>query len=88
MRFVLYAVKLQKNLALLFVERVFVNANGLACDTAERPAYKIRFKGFMRLSRKVKHFPRQQNEQETQIADFAKRRHDALRNQMLYGGLR
>lgn len=32
MRFVLYVVRLPKNLMLLFVERVFVSANGLVCD--------------------------------------------------------
>jgi hypothetical protein len=99
MRFVLYVSRLPRNLMLLFVERVFVGANGLVSDAPEQCiAYKTRFAGFMRLSHWFK-----QNKNENKLStrnlenmpdanasqsEFAKRRHEAIRSQMLHGGLR
>lgn len=91
MRFVLYVSRLPRNLLLLFVERVFVSANGLACDAPEwRIAYKTRFAGFMRLSRKQnKPTTLEHNQTATpQLTEFAKRRHEAVKAQMLHGGMR
>ncbi len=95
MRFVLYVTRLPRNLLLVFVERVFVSANGLVCDTPERIAYKTRFAGFMRLSRWIKQNKPKTSQEPTNVSDtdstaseFAKRRHEAIRSQMIHGGLR
>lgn len=103
MRFVLYVSKAPRSLLQLFVERVFVNANGLVSDAPEgRIAYKTRFVGFMRW--RCKHLALQitmrarrafttqpkrlLSETDITNAELAKRRHDAVRAQMLYGGMR
>ncbi len=91
MRFVLYVSRLPRNLLLLFVERVFVSANGLVCDAPVwRIAYKTRFAGFMRLSRKQNKPTTLEPEQTVNPhqAEFAKRRHEAIKAQMLHGGMR
>jgi hypothetical protein len=91
MRFVLYVSRLPRNLLLVFVERVFVNANGLVCDAAEgRIAYKTRFAGFMRLSRNQKKPAILEPVQPVNPhqSEFAKRRHEAVKAQMLHGGMR
>lgn len=89
MRFVLYVSRVPRNLLLLFVERVFVSANGLVCDAPEgRIAYRTRFAGFMQWSR------RQDKPRELTLPvhplqpEFAKRRHEAVKAQMLHGGMR
>lgn len=108
MRFVLYVSRLPRNLLQLFVERVFLSANGLVCDAPEgRIAYKTRFAGFMRLSRKsfrpqgykmplwraaiweTQERQEQANEAAAEpLTEFARRRHEAIKAQMLYGGMR
>jgi hypothetical protein len=103
MRFVLYVSRLPRNLRLLFVERVFVGANGLVSDAPEQGiAYKTRFAGFMRLShwfKPNKNMNKNENKLTTQNlekmpdantsqSEFAKRRQEAIRSQMLHGGLR
>lgn len=104
MRFVLYVSRLPRNLLQLFVERVFLSANGLVCDAPEgRIAYKTRFAGFMRLSRKVfepkkqmwfersatiEHFQTMPEPAHEAVSEVARRRHEAVKSQMLYGGMR
>lgn len=110
MRYVLYVSRLRRNLLQLFVERVFLNANSLVCDTAEgRIAYKTRFDGFMQFSLKLlvpemRGWPKngstnrhtgpadqallEQTLSNQDLSEFAKRRHEAMKSQMLYGGLR
>ncbi|CAN5582557.1 hypothetical protein BH10CYA1_BH10CYA1_22760 [soil metagenome] len=91
MRFVLYVSRLPRNLLLLIVERVFVSANGLVCDAPEvRIAYKTRFAGFMRLSGKQNEPTALEPDQTVnpRQTELAKRRHEAIRAQMLHGGMR
>lgn len=104
MRFFLYVSRLPRNLLQLFVERVFLSANGLVCDAPEgRIAYKTRFAGFMRLSRKFSEpdnqmwFERRATVEHSQllpepahqaVSEVARRRHEAVKSQMLYGGMR
>jgi hypothetical protein len=97
MRFVLYVSRLPRNLRLLLVERVFVGAHGLVSDTPEqRIAYRTRFAGFMRLSHWFKQNKSKLTTQNldkmpdanAEQSEFAKRRHEAIRSQMLHGGLR
>ncbi len=89
MRFVLYASRLPRNLLLLFVERVFVSANGLVCDAPEgRIAYRTRFAGFMRWSRKQDKPLEPKQTVNPHQSEFAKRRHEAVKAQMIHGGMR
>ncbi|HEY9734435.1 MAG TPA: hypothetical protein V6C89_21170 [Drouetiella sp.] len=108
MRYVLYVSRLRRNLLQLFVEKVFLNAGRLVCETPEgRIAYKTRFDGFMQFSLKLlvpemKGWPKRGSHGGLPVAidqlhatlgdqtlsEFARRRHEAVKAQMLYGGLR
>lgn len=89
MRFVLYVSRVPRNLLLLFVERVFVSANGLVCDAPEVAiAYRTRFAGFMRWSRNQPKPLEREGMVNPHNSEFAKRRHEAVKAQMLHGGMR